>query len=645
MMPASSCSLIRPRFGFSRLRLPDFLAAAVDHIPPKSRHTIRYYGVYSNKSRGMERRSPPDSPPPVVAAPHASSARALRPLWRDLIMRVWGSDPLECPECKATMRAVDTFFRPEEIEFFLRLLGLWEGVIALPPPPAPPFDVATMEPIEPPPGFYWPEDDDPDAFQLESLDPSPVGMAAGARRDRRPARLAGTGTQARRRTHPGPRRRRRPLRDQDRLNRPAACLPKPHPAAELTPRAGLPTLATCLKQADPLRNQPATPIVPCNGLSAFQLFRISASSIPLSPPRPPLTPASGPSRRLDQKEIPVSKTSCCAAAFVAVMLTSRFAGQAADIPADFSAHLPASTKSGERSLKDSLLPAVKRCGFRMDDYLLWCPSVIKVGGTYHMFASRWPARYGIGGWTRFSECVLATSTNLLGPYTFQEVVLQKRPDNWDNTRIHNVKIVKAGSKFVLYHIDTANETGYAVADSITGPWTRQDRIAMRVSNPAPLVRPDGSIYVLGRLRDDKQVNRGIAFSAPGFEGPYTVLENGDNLLPENYELEDPTIWWANDQYNVLLNDWKGKATGITKAGAQYWSKDGLHYHLMSPEPVFTKTVVYDDGTSETFRRRERPFLYTNERDEVTALFTACLLPPDGPARIVVQPVDHYVPEN
>jgi hypothetical protein len=71
------------------------------------------------------------------------------------------------------MRPVDTFFRPEEIEFFLRLLGLWEGIIDIPPPPEPPFDVETMEPIEAPPGFYWPEDDDPDAFRLESLDPSP----------------------------------------------------------------------------------------------------------------------------------------------------------------------------------------------------------------------------------------------------------------------------------------------------------------------------------------------------------------------------------------------------------------------------------------------------------------------------------------
>lgn len=301
-------------------------------------------------------------------------------------------------------------------------------------------------------------------------------------------------------------------------------------------------------------------------------------------------------------------------------------------------------KLEQRSLKDSLLPAVRRGGFRMDGQILWCSSVIKVGGTYHMFASRWPAQYGLGGWTKYSECVRATSTNLLGPYAFQEVVLQKRANNWDNTRIHNVKIVKAGDKFVLYYIDSANETGFAVADSITGPWTRRDQIAMKVSNPAILVKPDLSIYVFGRLRDSAGVNRGIAFTAPAYDGLYSALANGDNLLPNNAELEDPTLWWANGQYNVLLNDWKGKATGIGKAGAQYFSKDGIHYTLMSREPVFTKTVAYDDGTSETFSRRERSFVFTNEKDEVIALFTACL-PPDGPARIVVQPVNHYTPGN
>ena len=298
-----------------------------------------------------------------------------------------------------------------------------------------------------------------------------------------------------------------------------------------------------------------------------------------------------------------------------------------------------------RTLHDAIKPAVKEGGFAMEGQILWCPSVIKVDDMYHMFASRWPAEHGLGGWTKYSECVRAVSKRLEGPYEFEEVVLQKRPDNWDNTRVHNGKIVKVGDKFVIYHIDTANETGYAVADSIKGPWKRNDKPAMRVSNPAILVRPDNSIYVFGRLKVD-DVNRGIAFTAKSFEGPYEVINNGANLLPNNYELEDPTIWWANNQYNVLLNDWKGKATGTVKAGVQYFSKDGIKYELVSKEPVFTKTVKYDDGSEETFARRERPFVYTNERGEVLALFTACL-PPEGkgPARIIVNPVDHYVPNN
>lgn len=318
-----------------------------------------------------------------------------------------------------------------------------------------------------------------------------------------------------------------------------------------------------------------------------------------------------------------------------------FQAVAGGFAADLSV-APAKTAAG--SIKDFLLPAPKNGGFAMDGYILWCSSVIKVGDTYQMFASRWPAEYGLAGWTKYSECVRATSTNLYGPYAFQEVVLQKRTNNWDNSRVHNVKIVKAGDKFVLYYINSANQTGYAVADSITGPWTRLDKPVMKASNPAILVKPDESIYVFARLKDGAGVNRGVAFTAPSYRGSYTVLANGDNLLENNYELEDPAIWWANNQYNVLLNDWKGRVTGAVKDGAQYYSKDGLHFKLMDPKAVFTKTVVFDDGTSETFSRRERPFVYTNEKGEVIALFTACL-PKAGPARVVVQPVKNYYPGN
>jgi hypothetical protein len=305
---------------------------------------------------------------------------------------------------------------------------------------------------------------------------------------------------------------------------------------------------------------------------------------------------------------------------------------------------PAVKTTEKRSLKECILSAVKNGGFKMEDYIIWCSSVIKVDDTYHMFASRWPAQYGLAGWTTYSECVRATSKSLLGPYTFQEVVLQKRAGYWDSARVHNVKIVKAGSKYVLYYISTANKTGYAEADSITGPWTRSDTLAMPFSNPAPFVNTDLSIYVFGRLKDKSGVNRGIAYTAPTYKGLYAIVKDGDNLLPNNYELEDPTIWWANNQYNVLMNDWKGLATGTSKGGSQYFSKDGIRYQLMSAEPVFTKTVVYDDKTAEAFSRRERPFVYANEKGEVIALFTACL-PPNGPARVVAQPVDHYYPTN
>ena len=107
----------------------------------------------------MPRRPPPEKTdvekpgtpkPPIIPPPPKVTARAIRPLWRDLILSVWGADPLQCPCCQATMQCVGTIVRPAEVQFFLRLHGMWEGVIDLPPPPDPPFDIETFEPIEPP---------------------------------------------------------------------------------------------------------------------------------------------------------------------------------------------------------------------------------------------------------------------------------------------------------------------------------------------------------------------------------------------------------------------------------------------------------------------------------------------------------------
>lgn len=294
-----------------------------------------------------------------------------------------------------------------------------------------------------------------------------------------------------------------------------------------------------------------------------------------------------------------------------------------------------------QSLKDAVRPALKDAGFKMEGYILWCPSVIKVGRTYHMFASRWPQEYGLAGWTTYSEIVRATSDSLYGPYTFQEVVIQKRPDAWDKARAHNPRIVKASDTYVLYYISNANSTGYAWSKSITGPWTRIDAPAMPFSNPAPIVKPDGSVYVFGRKGIGKNYLVAQAYSAPAFNAPYALINTKENLLPDSNQLEDPTIWWANGQYNVLLSDFAGTLTGTKKNGGQYASKDGLDYKAISKESVYTKTVTYSDGSSFTFRRRERPFVYANEKGEVLALFTACLTP-DDKSWIEVNPVKKYL---
>jgi hypothetical protein len=98
---------------------------------------IRYYGLYSNKSRGPARptasivqppsEKTPEKPQleiPPIPAPPKTTARAMRPLWRDLILSVWGADPLKCPSCQGTMKRVETIVRLGEVEKRRRLAGV-----------------------------------------------------------------------------------------------------------------------------------------------------------------------------------------------------------------------------------------------------------------------------------------------------------------------------------------------------------------------------------------------------------------------------------------------------------------------------------------------------------------------------------------
>lgn len=132
----------------------DFLAAITQHIPDKGAQMVRYYGWYSNKMRGQRQRArnggaasaplrPRGTPPPPAKLP---SKR-----WRDLILQVWHTDPMICPQCQHAMRVIAVIDRREVVEKILRHLGLWSGGQTLTPARSPPADADepwTREPCE-----------------------------------------------------------------------------------------------------------------------------------------------------------------------------------------------------------------------------------------------------------------------------------------------------------------------------------------------------------------------------------------------------------------------------------------------------------------------------------------------------------------
>ena len=301
-------------------------------------------------------------------------------------------------------------------------------------------------------------------------------------------------------------------------------------------------------------------------------------------------------------------------------------------------------------LKEALQPVPKDAVFKMPGYYLWDPSVIKVGDTYHLFASRWPASAGMAGWKK-SQVIRATSTSLFGPYELKELVLSPNNHPWANEGIHNPKIMKAGGRYLIYHLGIPQwKTGFAFADSIEGPWTPVAQPVINLNNPALLVRPDGSAYAVGKFKPTLQgvINYCMkAFTATNYLGPYTVVKDEQNRLPGGFELEDPTVWWANEQYNVICTDMHAKVTGVQKAVVYYTSKNGADYELYSPIPVWSQNDPVPLAGGGEFRVKgvERPQVYLNDQGAVTALLVSVYPEEQIPTYIIIRPVDNFVPEN
>jgi len=111
----------------------DWLAQLVSHIPSKGEQMVRYYGYYSNKSRGLRKKATLDKQVPFLIDTDIDSKK-FRKSWSRLIQKVYGRDPLVCPKCSGKMKVIALIDDLDVIKKILQHLDLWETRNHDPPP-------------------------------------------------------------------------------------------------------------------------------------------------------------------------------------------------------------------------------------------------------------------------------------------------------------------------------------------------------------------------------------------------------------------------------------------------------------------------------------------------------------------------------
>jgi len=96
---------------------------------PKGSHTIRYYGVYSSRTRSIEKR------PLIEKHSDRLALKARKKRWAQLIRLVFLVDPLACPRCGRSMEIKTFVLKKEDIERILTHLKMEQGE---PPATGPP---------------------------------------------------------------------------------------------------------------------------------------------------------------------------------------------------------------------------------------------------------------------------------------------------------------------------------------------------------------------------------------------------------------------------------------------------------------------------------------------------------------------------
>jgi len=104
---------------------------------------VRYYGWYSNKSRGLPNKQVADRPSDelladkeieIIDVSDYQLPRIPSKSWRECIKKVYEADPLTCPRCGGQMKIISFITDPQVIRHILEHLGLWVQKSSRDPP-------------------------------------------------------------------------------------------------------------------------------------------------------------------------------------------------------------------------------------------------------------------------------------------------------------------------------------------------------------------------------------------------------------------------------------------------------------------------------------------------------------------------------
>jgi hypothetical protein len=104
-----------------------WLRMLMNHIPDKYEHLVRYYGHYSNRTRGARRLVEScDEVAGSIRIEEQPANTRRKASWARLIQKVYEVDPLECANCGATMRVIALIDDAGVIERILKHLDAWD---------------------------------------------------------------------------------------------------------------------------------------------------------------------------------------------------------------------------------------------------------------------------------------------------------------------------------------------------------------------------------------------------------------------------------------------------------------------------------------------------------------------------------------